>query len=81
MLSGLLVVSAVGLWVLVTVRVKGWAWLRGVMMWPGIESVALLQRVAAGVLTPVQRRGVAVTARLVVARCRCWQLGIKNHPR
>lgn len=78
MLIGL---AALGLWVMMTARVKGWAWLRGVMMWPGIQSVALVQRVAAEVLTPVQRRGVGVTARLVRARLRCWQLGIKNHPR
>jgi hypothetical protein len=78
MLSDLLMMSAVGLWVLVTVRVKGWVWLRGVMMWPGTKSVALLQRVSARVLTPVQWRGVVVTVRLAIARFRCWQLGIKN---
>jgi hypothetical protein len=81
MLSGVIAGAALGLWVLLTVRVKGWEWLLGVMTWPGAQSVALLQRLTAGVLTPTQRRGMAITARLAAARFRCWQLGIKNHPR
>ena len=85
MLVGLLSVlgtaGACVLWVVLTGKVKGWAWLRAAFMWPGVESVALLQRLGSGLLTPTQRRGVAVHARLAVARFRCWRLGMKNHPR
>jgi hypothetical protein len=81
LLGDLVTATTLIVWVLLTARVKGWAWLHAVLMRPGTATVKLLHRAACKVLTPAQWRLLAAHARVAQTRYQCWRLGIKIHPR